>query len=138
MAVCNSQDEPRIEVVRAEDVERYRRVAANFQVERLRVESDIAQWNARLPDQMATWEKGLGADERGRLPGNIQAILKIPVGKRELADVNDLETYYRENDAAYQRLARAKEIPVATPSPRNPDPFTAMLLEERDKPRTKH
>jgi hypothetical protein len=81
---------------------------------------------------------GEGLGIRGRLPGNIQTILKVPVGKRELADVKDLETYYRENDAEYQRLARAKEILVATPSPRNPDQFTAMVLEERDKPRTTH
>ena len=138
MAFFNSQEEPRIEVVRAPDVEHYRRVAADFQVEKLKVESDIAQWNARLPDQMAAWEKGLSGQERSNLPGNIQTILKVPVGKRELTDVKDLETYYRENDGGYQRLAHAKEILVATPSPRNPDQFTAMVLEERDKPRTTH
>src|SRR6185503_6877833 len=45
------------------------------------------------------------------------------------------EKYFNENDAEYQALLRRKEILVATPSPRNPDQFTAMVLEERDTPR---
>ena len=138
MAFFNNQDEPVIKVVRAADVEHYRRVAADFEVAKLKAETDVAQWKAALPDRMEKWEKDLTGQERAKLPGNIQTILKVPVGKRELTDVDDLETYYKENDAEYQRLVLAKEVLVATPSPRNPDQFTAMVLEERDTPRKTH
>ena len=135
MAFFNSQEEPVIKIVRAPDVERYRRIAADFEVEKLKVESEIAQRNAALPDRMAAWERGLTEQAKAKLPGNVQAILKTPLGKRELAYTEDLEKYFNENDADYQALLRRKETLVATPSPRNPDQFTAMVLEERDTPR---
>jgi hypothetical protein len=138
MAFFNNQEEPVIKVVSAGDVERYRRIAADFELEKLKIESELARWKAALPDAMAVWEKGLTEQARVSLPSNIQAILNIPQGKRELSDVDDLETYYKENNAEYQRLVRAKEILVETPSPRNPDQFTAMVLEERDTQRKTH
>jgi hypothetical protein len=138
MAFFNTQDEPAIKVVRAPDVERYRRIAADFQVEKLKVESDLARWKAAALDRMTAWEKGLSEPDKAKLPGNIQAILKVPANKRELTDAEDLETYYRENDTEYARLQRAHEILVSAPSPRNPDQFTAMVLQERDAPRKTH
>src|SRR5205085_2517522 len=91
-----------------------------------------------LPGRMAAWEKALAGQDKAKLPGNIRTILKSPVGTREFDDVDDLEKFYNENDAGYQRLLLKKEILIATPSPRNPNEFTAMVLAERDKPRTTH
>jgi len=138
MAFFNNQEEPTIKVVRQNDVERYRRIEADFAVQKLQVETEIARRNAELPDRMASWEKALSGPDKEKLPGNIRTILKSPVGKRELEDVDDLVKFYNENDAEYQRLLLKKEILIATPSPRNPNEFTAMVLEERDKPRATH
>ncbi len=134
-AFYNNQDEPVMRVVPQSDVERYRRMNANFEVEKLRIEEKIARRNAGLVDRMIAWEKGLTPQDKAALPGNVQDILKIAPERRELAQVEDLEKYYNEEDADYQKLLREKELLVGTPSSRNPNQYTAMVLEERAQPR---
>ena len=122
-------------VVPQPEVERYRRISADFELEKLQIEEKIARRNAGLVDKMMAWEKGLTAAEKSRLPGNVQDILKVPTEKRELAQAEDLEKFYNENDTAYQDLLHRKEILVATPNRGNPNYYSAMVLAEREQPR---
>lgn len=137
-AFFNSQDEPVLNIVRSEQVEHYRRVSSEFALERLRLQSEIAKRNQKIIDLLAAWEKDLTEEARRQLPSNIQEILRILPGKRELAQVEDLEKFFKENDAEYQKRLREMEQFLETPSARNPNQFTAMVLEERDTPRETH
>ena len=134
-AFFNSQEEPILRVVRPEQVTDYRQTAADFELEKLRLQSEIAKRNAEIIPLMAVWEKGLCEEDRRKLPSNVQAILKAPVGQRTLVQTEDLEKFHKENDSVYQERLRAMEQFQETPSQRNPNQFTAMVLEERDTPR---
>ncbi|MGH8631133.1 MAG: DUF1553 domain-containing protein, partial [Burkholderiales bacterium] len=134
----NNQDEPTLKVVRAGEVDRYRQIQADFEVERLKLQADLARYEKEMLGRIAQWEAALTAEERNKLPGNVQAILAIPPSKRELAQAEDIEKHFKEYDAGYQERRRALELLVETPSDRNPVEFTAMVLEERDKPRASH
>lgn len=134
-AFFNNQEEPVLKVVSPPEVAHYRRIATDFEVERLKIEADIARHNAKLVDLVPQWEAGLTDLEKRKLPGNIQSILKMPAGKRELAQVEELEAFYKGSDSEYQRLVGARELLVETPNSRNPNQYTAMVLEERDAPR---
>ncbi len=137
-AFFNNQEEPVLNVVRPEQVEDYRRVSADFSLERLRVQSEIARRNQEIIELLGGWEKGLTEGERRKLPSNVQEILRIPLGRRELAQVEDLEKFFKENDVEYQKRLRDMDQLQETPSSRNPNQFTAMVLEERDQPRDTH
>ena len=137
-AFFNTQDEPVLRVVPAADVERYRTVAADFAVERLKIDAAIARRAAELVAYAATWERNLSEEDRKSLPTNLQDILRLPPGGRELAHVEDIDKHLKENDAEYQRLLREREILVGTPHARNPNQFSAMVLEEQENPRKTH
>jgi hypothetical protein len=64
--------------------------------------------------------------------------LKVPPAARELAQVEELEKFYKESDMEYQARLRALDQFLETPSARNPNQFTAMILQERDTPRPTH
>ena len=134
-AFYNNQEEPTIKVVPPAAVERYQSLDADFELEKLRLDEKVALRNAAIIRHLPDWEKSLTPGQKAKLPGNVQQILAIPPGKRELSQAEDLEKYYKENDAEWQKLLYEKELLVNTPSPRNPNQFTAMVLEERDHPR---
>jgi hypothetical protein len=134
-AFYNNQEEPAMRVVPQGEVERYRRISGDFELEKVKIEEQIARRNAGLVDRMIAWEKDLTAEQKSKLPGNVRDILKTPPEKRELAQEEDLEKFYNESDAAYQDLLHRKEVLVATPNSRNPDQYTAMVLAEREQPR---
>jgi len=135
LAFFNNQDEPTIKVVRPGEVQQYRRISTEYEVERLRLQGELAKYNRDLVGLLEQWESGLSAQDRAKLPGNIQDLLKIPLQKRDLDQAQDLEKFYREFDKDYQQLQRNLELLVSTPNSRNPNQYTAMVLEERPKPR---
>jgi uncharacterized protein DUF1553/uncharacterized protein DUF1549/cytochrome c len=137
-AFFNNQDEPSLQIVRAGQVDEYRKISADYAVEKLRLQSELARRSQEIVDLLPVWESKLSAEERLRLPSNVQEILKCPPGTRELAQVEDLEKFFKENDAEYQARLHAMEQFLETPSSRNPNQFTAMVLQERDTPRPTH
>jgi mono/diheme cytochrome c family protein len=137
-AFYNNQDETTIKVVPPAEVDRYRRVSADYEVERLKLQTELARYNAGLLDQLAKWEADLTPDARAKLPGNLQEVLKIPPSKRDLNQAEDIEKYWKEVDPVWQQLRRNLELLTATPNNRNPNQYTAMVLEEREKPRKSH
>jgi len=137
-AFFNNQDEPSLQIVRPGQVDDYRKISADFSVERLRLQSEIAQRSQEIVSLLPVWESKLSAAERQNLPSNVQAILKVPPAARELAQVEDLEKFYKESDTEYQARLRALDQFMETPSARNPNQFTAMVLQERDTPRPTH
>jgi hypothetical protein len=136
-AFFNSQEEPILKIVRPDQVAEYRQTSADFELEKLRLQSEIAQRNAEIIDLMTGWEKALSQEERHRIPSNVQAILQIPPAWRTLEQTEDLEKFYKENDPVYQERLRAMQQLLETPSSRHPNQFTTMVLEERD-PRDTH
>jgi len=137
-AFFNNQDEPSLQIVRPGQVDDYRKISAEYAVERLRLQGDIAQRNQEIITLLPAWESKLRAAERQSLPSNVQAIFKVPPAARELAQVEDLEKFYKESDTEYQARLRALDQFLETPSDRNPNQFTAMVLQERDTPRPTH
>jgi hypothetical protein len=137
-AFFNSQDEPVLRIVSPGQVQDYRKISSEFDLEKLRLQNEIAQRNQEIIGLLDQWERNLTEQERLKLPGNIRDILKVPSQRRELAQVEDLEKFFKENDKEYQRRLRALEQLLETPSSRNPNQFTAMVLEERDTPRETH
>ena len=108
-AFYNNQDEPSLQIVRPGQVDDYRKISANYSVERLRLQSDIAKRSQEIISLLPVWESKLSPAERQSLPSNVQAILKVPPAARELAQVEDLEKFYKENDTEYQARLRALE-----------------------------
>ena len=106
-AFFNNQDEPSLQIVRPGQVDDYRKISADFSVERLRLQSEIAQRSQEIVSLLPVWESKLSAAERQSLPSNVQAILKVPPAARELAQVEDLEKFYKESDTEYQARLRA-------------------------------
>jgi hypothetical protein len=137
-AFFNSQDEPVLRVVPPEHVGEYRRVTADFELEKLRLQAEIAKRSAETIELMASWEKELSDEERRKLPSNVQAILQVSPSQRTLVQTEDLEKFFKENDPVYQERLRVLQQFLETPSPGNPNQFTAMVLEERDTPRDTH
>ncbi len=137
-AFFNDQDEPTLTVVTPSEVETYRRLKAQFDLERLRLQAELARRNAEIPDLMTRWERALTDEDRKKLPGNFRQILDVPGGRRTLEQVQDLEKFFKENDAIYQERATALELLVDTPNARNPNRYTAMVLAERDNPRSSY
>jgi hypothetical protein len=137
-AFFNNQDEPSLQIVRPGQVDDYRKISASYSVERLRLQSAIAQRSQEIVSLLPAWESKLSKAERQSLPSNVQAILKVPPAARELAQVEDLEKFYKEGDTEYQARLRALDQFQETPSSQNPNQFTAMVLQERDTPRPTH
>jgi hypothetical protein len=137
-AFFNNQEEPVIKVVPPSEVARYRQTSADFELEKLRLQTEITKRNAEMIQLMADWEKRLTVEDKQRLPGNIQEILRVPSQQRELAQIEDLEKFYKESDAAYQERVRNLQLLVDTPNRRNPNQYTAMVLQEKEAPRETH
>jgi Protein of unknown function (DUF1553)/Protein of unknown function (DUF1549)/Planctomycete cytochrome C len=137
-AFFNGQDEPVLKIVPPEAVNEFRRVTADFELEKLRLQAEIAKRNAETIELMASWEKGLSDEARRKLPSNVQAILQVSPSQRTLVQTEDLEKFFKENDPVYQERSRVLQQFLETPSPRNPNEFTAMVLEESEKPRDTH
>ncbi len=137
-AFFNNQDEPTITTVSPADVERYRLVLSDFEVKRSELQTRLAKRKAELLPLIASWERNLGGDERKVLPDDIQAILRLPLGKRGLIEAQDLERYFQEKDNEYQRLQRTLELLESPANTDHPGHFTAMVLEEKDPPIKSH
>ena len=138
-AFFNNQDEPIINTVRPSEVETFRRISVDFKLEKLRLETEIAQREAELIDSIPRWEARLTEENRKKAPPNIQEILQIPAGQRTLSQVEDLETFYKEErDPVYLERQRALELLVSTPNERNPDQFTTLVLAEKGEPQKSH
>jgi len=137
-AFFNNQDEPSLQIVRPGQVDDYRRIAADYAVEKLRLQGEIARRTQEIVSLLPAWESKLSAADRQKLPSNVQAILSVTPAARELAQVEDLEKFYKENDPEYQARLRALDQFLETPSAANPNQFTAMVLQERDTPRPTH
>ncbi len=137
-AFFNNQEEPIAKVVHPAEVSKYREISADFELEKLRLQSEIAKRQSEMPRLVAEWEKTLKEIDLKNLPSNVQAILKIPAGQRELAQEEDLEKYYKESDTLYQGRLKALELLVETPNPLNPNQYTAMIFEEKSTPRETH
>jgi hypothetical protein len=134
-AFFNNQEEPVMKLVRPDQVTNYRKMTADFELEKLLLQSKIAERNSEVINLMIDWENKLSAAERQKLPSNVQAILQVPTGKRTLVQTEDLEKFFKENDQVYQQRLRDLDRFLETPSAQNPNQFTAMVLEERDTPR---
>jgi hypothetical protein len=134
-AFFNSQDEPVINVARAADAPAYLEAAARFDLEKLKLQTSLAARNAELLEGLSVWEKSLAEADRKKLPNHVRAVLAIPAAQRELSQVEVIETFVKEEDQEYQASQRALDLFVATPSKRNPNQYTAMVLRERDTPR---
>ena len=138
-AFFNNQDELVINTVRPSEVETFRRISTDFKLEKLRLETEIAEREAELIDLIPQWEARLTEEQRKKAPPNIQEILRVPAGQRTLAKVEDLETFYKEErDPAYLERQRALELLVSTPNEQNPNQFTTMVLEEKGEPQKAH
>ncbi|MDA2930909.1 DUF1549 domain-containing protein, partial [Acidobacteria bacterium AH-259-O06] len=137
-AFFNNQDEPTINVVQPADVDAFRRISADFKLEKLRLESEVAKREVELVDLIGQWEAGLTEEVRKKLPPNIQEIITVPAGQRTLSQVQDLENFYKDQDPVYQERRRALKLLIDTPNDRNPNQFSAMVLEEREEPRKTH
>jgi cytochrome c551/c552 len=137
-AFFNNQDEPSLQIVRPGQVDEYRKISAGYDLEKLRLQSDIARRSQEIVALLPAWENKLTVMQRQGLPSNIQAILKMPPAERELAHVDELEKFYKENDKEYQARLRALDQFLETPSAGNPNQFTAMVLQERETPRPTH
>ena len=137
-AFYNSQDEPIIRTVAPTEVPHYRQITSDFEVEKLRLQEEIAKRNTEMGRLLVEWEKGLTPEDKKGLPSNIQAILKVSPEQRELIQVEDLEKYYKESDSAYQDRLRALQLLAETPNLHNPNQYTAMVLQEKDSPRETH
>jgi hypothetical protein len=137
-AFLNNQNEPVLTVVRPAEVERYRRLATEFNIEKLRLQAEIARREAETVDLLKTWERNLTAAERKELPPNVQLILNIPPGERKLSEADELEKFYNQQDEVYQQRLQALQLLVDTPNSRNPNQYTALVLEEVEQPRETH
>jgi hypothetical protein len=137
-AFLNNQNEPVLTVVRPAEVDRYRRLATEFNIERLRLQTEIAKREAETVDLLKTWERGLTETRLQELPPNVQLILKTPLGERKLSEVDELEKFYNQQDDVYQESLRALQLLVDTPNARNPNQYTALILEEVEQPRNTH
>ena len=138
-AFFNNQDEPVINTVRPSEVDSFRRISADFKLEKLRLETKIAKREAELIDLISQWEGRLTEEKRKKAPPNIQKILQIPAGQRTLTQVEDLETFYKEEqDPIYLEHQRALELLISTPNQQNPDQFTTLVFEEKGEPQGSH
>jgi len=137
-AFYNNQDEPTIPVIPTTEVPAYRRIKAEFDIERLRLQTAVARRQSEIVGLMETWEKNLTEAQRRDLPETAQEIFRIPAERRTLDHVQELEKVFKERDAAWQKLQENLELFAGTPGPRNPGQYTAMVLAEREKPRKSH
>ncbi len=137
-AFFNNQDEPTIPVVPAAEVGVYRRLKADFDLERLRLQAEIARRQSEIVDLIPQWEKTLTADQKKKLPDTIQEILAVPAGRRTLEQVIEIEKVFKENDPVWQQRTQALEVLADTPNASNPGAHTAMVLAEREQARPSH
>jgi len=137
-AVIAQPEEPIIKTVSPAEVQRYRRVQVDFDLQKSELQLKIAKRNAELLPLIASWEKGLTEKDRQALPDFIQVVLQLPLGQRGLADAQELERFFREKDAESQQLQQALELLESPVNRDHPDHFTAMVLEENDPPLQSH
>ena len=137
-AIIGQPEEPIIKTVSPAEVQRYRRVQVEFDLQKSELQLKIARRNAELLPLIASWEKGLTEKDRQALPDFIQEILRLPLGQRGLADAQELERFFREKDAESQKLQQALELLDSPVNRDHPDHFTAMVLEENNPPVQSH
>jgi len=137
-AIIGQPEEPIIKAVSPAEVPRYRRVQVEFDLQKSELQLKIARRNAELLPLIASWEKGLTEKDRQALPDFIQAILRLPLGQRGLANAQELERFVREKDTESQKLQQALELLDSPVNREHPDHFTAMVLEENSPPVQSH
>jgi hypothetical protein len=128
-AFFNNQNEPSLRVYReGTDV-------PDLKSRLNKSELDIDQFVAERRSNLDSWEQGLTAEEKKKLPNPIQAILKKESEKRNKGDLRDLYNYsigkldeeFQSQFQTYQRLN--SEFRGET---------TTLVLEERKEPRKTH
>jgi mono/diheme cytochrome c family protein len=134
-AFLNQCDEPTIDAPAAWQVEAgwvAERDAIRKQIDEL--EQQLATRAEEVAQQRLAWEGTITPEQRGKLPGPLQAALDLAPDKRDEAQQTLVADHFKQSEAglrAFPQLARIAELRAS--EPKIP---TTMVLRRTEKPRT--
>jgi mono/diheme cytochrome c family protein len=126
-AFLNNADEPTLAVGTPQEVARHNALRAQLAAVTREMDAYV---EGLYPSQLA-WEKNLSAEARKKLPAAIQAILQVPLARRNDGQKAALRRAFLATDVGYQERQRT----VTQLRARLPKIPTTLVMRERAHPR---